>query len=172
MADDPPSVLFAVEQLRRRVPGGIGAHARGLLAGFAALSAEGEAVDLTLVASRAPRRTGDDELAAMGWPLCLSRLPGRALTRAWDHRLVHAPPGFDVVHSVSMAAPFPSRGGGGRLVLTVHDLAWRRHPEATTPRGRAGTRAPSPAPGSPVRTSSCRPGWSRRTWWPPASTRI
>jgi glycosyltransferase involved in cell wall biosynthesis len=135
MADDPPSVLFAVEQLRRRVPGGIGAHARGLLAGFAALNEEGEAVDLTLVASRAPRRTGDDELAALGWPLRLSRLPGRALTRAWDHRLVHAPAGFDVVHSVSMAAPFPSRGRGGHLVLTVHDLAWRRHPEAATSRG-------------------------------------
>ena len=34
-----------------------------------------------------------------------------------------------------MAAPFPSHTGGGHLVLTVHDLAWRRHPEATTSRG-------------------------------------
>ena len=31
-----PSVLLAVEQLRRRVPGGIGAYARGLLGGLAA----------------------------------------------------------------------------------------------------------------------------------------
>ncbi len=129
------SVLVVVEQLRRRVPGGIGAHARGLLGGLAGLSEDGEAVDVTLLASRAPRGGAEDDLADLGWPLRLSPLPGRLLTRAWDHRLVHAPTGFDVVHSVSMAAPFPSRTQGGALVLTVHDLAWRRHPEATTARG-------------------------------------
>ena len=52
------SVLVVVEQLRRRVPGGIGAHARGLLGGLAGLSEDGEAVDVTLLASRAPRGGG------------------------------------------------------------------------------------------------------------------
>ncbi len=133
--DRPRSILVVVEQLRRRVPGGIGAHARGLLGGLARLSQEGEAIDLTLLASRAPRDATEDGLKNLGWPLQLSPLPGRLLTRAWDHRLIHTPAPFDVVHSVSMAAPFPPRGGGGRLVLTVHDLAWRRHPETTTARG-------------------------------------
>ena len=135
--DEPeePSVLLVAEQLRRRVPGGIGTHARGLLQGLRQLGDAGEGVDVTILASRAPRRGGGDELEGMGWPLRTSRLPGRALTRAWDHRWLHAPSGFRVVHSVSMAAPLPERAGRSRLVVTVHDLAWRRHPDATTSRG-------------------------------------
>jgi glycosyltransferase involved in cell wall biosynthesis len=111
-----PTVLLAVEQLRRPVPGGIGAYARGLLSGLASSSAEGDPVDVTLLASR-------------------PRLPGRLLTLAWDHGLSHAPEGFDIVHSVSLASPRLRRSSGSRLVVTVHDVAWRRHPEATTRRG-------------------------------------
>jgi alpha-1,3-rhamnosyl/mannosyltransferase len=40
------------------------------------------------------------------------------------------------VHSVSLAAPTLHRRTRSRLVVTVHDVAWRRHPDATTPRGR------------------------------------
>jgi len=61
------------------------------------------------------------------------------LTLAWDRGLAAAPKGRGVLHSVSLAAPpvRPSRRDGGRaLVVTVHDLAWRTHPEATTARGR------------------------------------
>jgi glycosyltransferase involved in cell wall biosynthesis len=125
-------VLLAVEQLRRQVPGGIGAYARGLLAG---LESEGDGVDVTLYASRPPRR-GPDPLAALGRPTVVSALPAPLLTRAWDRSWLPAPEGFDVVHSVSLAAPPLRRGSRGRLVVTVHDLAWRRHPEATTWRGR------------------------------------
>lgn len=138
--DSPaPSVLLAVEQLRRQVPGGIGAYARGLLGGLAARAREGDPVDLTLLASRAPgRRAGpaDDPLAVFGLPVTTSRLPGPLLTRAWDHGLRHAPEGFDIVHSISLAAPTLRRSSRSRLVVTVHDVAWRRHPGATTPRGR------------------------------------
>ena len=35
-----------------------------------------------------------------------------------------------------MATPAHARGDRGALALTVHDLAWRSHPEATTRRGR------------------------------------
>jgi len=135
-------VLLAVEQLRRRVPGGIGAYARGLLGGLAACAGEGDAVDLTLLASRAPgalvgrTAAADDPLAAFGLPLRASRLPGPLLTRAWDHGVCHAPEGFDIVHSVSLAAPAARRSGRSRHVVTVHDVAWRRHPDATTRRGR------------------------------------
>ena len=40
------------------------------------------------------------------------------------------------MHSVSLAAPGSRRSSRSRLVVTVHDVAWRRHPEATTRRGR------------------------------------
>ena len=52
-------MLLAVEQLRRRVPGGIGAYARGLLGGLAAEAVEGDAVEVTLLASRPPRGADD-----------------------------------------------------------------------------------------------------------------
>lgn len=129
-----PTVLLAVEQLRRRVPGGIGAYARGLLSGLAACSAEGDPVDVTLWASRAPRGA-DDPLAAFGRPTIASRLPGPLLSRAWDHGLSRAPEGFDVVHSVSLASPRLRRSSTAGSVVTVHDVAWRRYPEATTRRG-------------------------------------
>ena len=132
VAEKRRRVLIAVEQLRRRVPGGIGAYATGLLNGLAAIE-DGAAVDVTLLASRAPRQ--GDPLARFGRPVITSPLPGPLLTRAWDRRLVHAPEGFGIVHSVSIAAPMLRRSSRSRLVVTVHDMAWRRHPEATTGRG-------------------------------------
>jgi glycosyltransferase involved in cell wall biosynthesis len=137
-----PRILMAVEQLRRAVPGGIGAYARGLLAGLAQCAEDGERADVSLLASRLPRRADGgaplhvDPLARFGRPVILSRLPGPLLTRAWDHGLVGVPPGFDIVHSISLAAPPNRSGRRGRSVVTVHDVAWRRHPEATTRRGR------------------------------------
>ena len=132
-----PSVLLAVEQLRRRVPGGIGVYARCLLGGLALAATdgdEGDEVDVALLASRPPKGVGDP-LDAFGRPLYTSRLPSRLLTRAWDHGLSRAPAGFDVVHSVSVASPRLRHSSPERLVVTVHDVAWRRHPEATTRRG-------------------------------------
>ena len=127
-------MLLAVEQLRRRVPGGIGAYARGLLGGLALAAADGDEVEVALLASRAPGGAGDP-LEEFDQPLHTSRLPSVLLTRAWDHGLFRAPAGFDVVHSVSLASPQLRRSSPERLVVTVHDLAWRRHPEATTRRG-------------------------------------
>ena len=77
-----------------------------------------------------------DPLARFGRPVRASRLPGPLLTRAWDRGLVRAPTGFDVVHSVSLAAPPLPAWRRGRPVVTCHDLAWRRFPQATTRRGR------------------------------------
>jgi glycosyltransferase involved in cell wall biosynthesis len=128
-------VLIAVEQLRRTVPGGIGIHARGLLAGLLRCAEEGDGVGVTLLASRPPRGA-PDPLGGYGRPIVASALPGPLMMRAWDGSLLHAPEGFDVVHSVSLAAPMLRHGSSSRLVVTVHDLAWRRHPEATTRRGR------------------------------------
>jgi glycosyltransferase involved in cell wall biosynthesis len=137
-----PRILMAVEQLRRSVPGGIGAYARGLLRGLAQCDVGGQPTDLTLLASRMLRRPGagrapgGDPLAQFGRPIVLSPLPGPLLTRAWDHGWSAVPAGYDIVHSVSLAAPPHRAGDPVRSVVTVHDVAWRRHPEATTKRGR------------------------------------
>jgi glycosyltransferase involved in cell wall biosynthesis len=133
-------VLLVVDQLRRTVPGGIGRYASALLDELAALGAEGPA--MSLLAGRSASRRDPDPLGRWGFPVRASRLPSPLLTRAWDRGLVRAPNGFDVVHSVSLAAPpvhRPRRGerrGSPALAVTVHDLAWRANPEATTPRGR------------------------------------
>jgi len=148
-------VLVVVEQLRRPVPGGIGRYAVGLLDGLSAGGGEEGAV--TLFASRPPRpgATGGgvspaapaDPLARFGFEVRSSRLPGWLLTRAWDRGLGSLPVPCDVVHAVSLAVPprrIPRRrlgpggppGGPRALCVVVHDLAWRRHADATTARGR------------------------------------
>ena len=131
---------MAVEQLRRLVPGGIGAYARGLLGGLAQCEAEGADVDLTLLASRAPgprprasrpggRPAGPFRQATRS----SSSLPGPIMTRSWDHGLSHAPEGFDIVHSVSLAAPMlRRRARAGRSSLSTTS------PGAAMPRPRPG----------------------------------
>jgi glycosyltransferase involved in cell wall biosynthesis len=133
---------MAVQQLRRRVPGGIGNYASGLLRGLAECAALGEADDITLLASRVPglqlRPTStSDPLRRFDRPVVASTLPGPLLTRLWDHGWWRGPSGFDVVHSVSLAFPPISAGPAARSVVTVHDVAWRRQPESATRRGRA-----------------------------------
>lgn len=136
-----PKVLLTVQQLRRAVPGGIGAYARGLLLGIAQCAEDGDEVDITLYASRAPgtvfarHSPTSDPLSRLGQPVLLSHLPGRLLSRAWDHAWLRPPRGFNVVHSVSLAFPPIPSDGHTHSVVTVHDLAWRRHPETATARG-------------------------------------
>jgi glycosyltransferase involved in cell wall biosynthesis len=128
-------VLLVVEQLRRSVPGGIGTYAGGLIGGLVRGPEDPSRTEVALLASRPPR-SGDDPLAALGPPLVTSPWPGRLLTRAWDHGWIHAPEGYHVVHSASFAVPPLHRGRTSQAVVTVHDVAWRFHPEATTRRGR------------------------------------
>ena len=126
-------VLLVVEQLRRPTPGGVGRYAASLLDGLRVARAPVAG----LVASR-HRGHGEDPLARWGFPVMASLLPGPALVRLWDAALLASPAGAPVVHAVSLAAPPPRRQEGRRqaLVVTVHDLAWRDLPDATTPRGR------------------------------------
>ena len=130
------NVLIIVEQLRRLVPGGAGTYAAGVLSGLRQLTEDREHMPpVTLFASRARRKVptnsdGEqppDRIAASGFPLIESRLPGPLMTRSWDARLLHAPAGFRIVHATSLAVP-PARGA--RVVVTVHDLVWRHVPFA------------------------------------------
>ncbi len=119
--------LLVAEQLRRKVPGGIGTYVRGLAR---------EVDGVTLWASRAT--AAPDPLTALGRPVLTSPLPGRALVWAWDRGWglgpAASPAGFDVVHAPSLA--IPAAVGNTPLAVTVHDLAWRRVPETFPARGR------------------------------------
>jgi glycosyltransferase involved in cell wall biosynthesis len=125
--------LVMVEQLRRKASGGIGTYVHGLLQGMGQLDA-GQRPVIELVASRptGPRGT-PDPLDDLGYRARSSLLPGPALTRAWDHGILRAPSTFDVVQATSLSTMEPGRGV---LVVTVHDLLWRRIPEAYPQRGR------------------------------------
>ncbi len=129
-----PTVLLVVQQLRRSVPGGIGTYARGLLYGLAGLERERglTVATVTLYASWTP----SDPLEDYGREVRRVPLPSRMLTRAWDRGVLLAPRHYDIVHAVSLGAPGMRRGSRSALVVTVHDLTWRRFPETSTRRGR------------------------------------
>jgi len=106
------SVGVTVEQLRRRVPGGIATYINGLLAGVAKV------------------HDGSVKVAPVG-----ERLPARVLTRCWSAGFPFwGPLGLDVLHATTLAFPQPlSRAT--RVVVAVHDLAWRELPGSFTARG-------------------------------------
>jgi glycosyltransferase involved in cell wall biosynthesis len=122
-------VLVVAEQLRRPVPGGIGTYVRGLIAGLRALP---ELTAVELIASRPPRRA-TDAVAALGLPVHLAPLPGRALVAAWDRGFVPVPATAGVIHATSLAVP---PAGRAPLTVMIHDLAWRTYPDAFPARGR------------------------------------
>ncbi len=128
----PPRVLLLAEQLRRSASGGIGTYVLGLLQGLAALD-PAVRPEVVVAASRPPPGGRTDPLAALGRPLHLSPLPGALLTRAWDLGVVRPPSDAEVVHAASLATLAPGRAA---LVVTVHDLLWRRVPEAYPRHGR------------------------------------
>lgn len=128
-----PRPLVVAEQLRRRVPGGIGTYVSSLTGALVAAGTE-----VTLWASRPPRGRSPgapppDRVAALGTTRVTSALPSRALVAAWDRGWAGPPPGFDVVHATSLAVP---PAGRAPMTVMVHDLAWRRAPETFPERGR------------------------------------
>jgi glycosyltransferase involved in cell wall biosynthesis len=132
------SVAFLVDQLFYRVPGGIGSYIRSLIP---ALEEADPSLDLTLFHARFDRPL-PEELAGRR-RVELSR-GIRALYPAWN---AIGKPGLppemdasDLVHAPSPAAVPPARSGQ-RLVVTVHDLAFRLYPAAFPPVWRTLYRA-------------------------------
>lgn len=123
------SVTLVVEQLRRRVPGGIGTYARELVRALSRIGTSGGA-EISLYASRLYGR--EDPLATLGFPLRRGVLPGPLMTRMWDHGLGAFNLGAGLVHALSLAAP-PTHDP---LIVTVHDLTFRDFPETFTRSGR------------------------------------
>lgn len=138
-----PSVAVVAEQVRRRLPGGIGRYVTGLLTG---LSQRSPLPAVTMVATGATG--GTDPLSAFPFPRQLvggrllgaagrlrpeAHLADRLVTRLWDRGRLGLS-GYDLVHADSLAAP-PT--GEVPLTVMVHDLAWREAPDAYPERGRA-----------------------------------
>ena len=117
------------EQLRQRVPGGIGTYVTGLLGGLVALGDPG--LEVVAVTSRAP---SPDPLAAIGVPIAASRHGHRTQMALWDAGLGDPKQALEILHLSSLAGPLRRSDAPARTVM-VHDLAWRTHPELTTRRG-------------------------------------
>lgn len=119
-------LLMVAEQLRRTAPGGIGTYLRSLLAAL------DDDLRVTLLASRPP--SGPDPVAELGRPVVTSALPGVVLGRAWARGLAGvAGRRFDLVFAPSLAAP---PAADVPLAVALHDVAWRRLPDAYPARGR------------------------------------
>jgi glycosyltransferase involved in cell wall biosynthesis len=91
--------------------------------------------DIEVTGLTARHRTGPPDHLDAGVPTVSSRLPRAVLYELW-HRL-HRPvvdrlTGYpDLVHATGGAVPATDLP----LVATIHDLAWRHHPEVATLRG-------------------------------------
>ncbi|HEV8572111.1 MAG TPA: glycosyltransferase family 1 protein [Actinomycetota bacterium] len=120
------SVAFHVDQVFYDAPGGIGTYVRELVP---ALSSADGAPDVTLFHAAFPGRRGEP------W---MDRFPTRELPHGIQRlypewALLGRPPlpddlgGMDLVHAPSPVA-LPPPGPGQRLVVTVHDLAFRVYP--------------------------------------------
>ena len=93
-------VVIVAEQLRRRVPGGIGTYVSGLLTGLKATSASaGVAVGLVASRVRSP-----DPLERFGYPVRALPIPPRLIAKAWDLGLGRVQ-SLGLVHATSFAMP-------------------------------------------------------------------
>ncbi|HEX9342365.1 MAG TPA: glycosyltransferase family 1 protein [Actinomycetota bacterium] len=146
----PPRVGVVAEQLFGPVPGGVGRYVQALVRHLPAVAAAAEgggavrwitarhsSAELAEAGLPAERPAGVEAEATDGLTVPLS-LPGRVLTRTWvEARQPRLPlwllRQLDLVHATSAAVP-PARGKP--LVATVHDVAFRRFPDAYPASGR------------------------------------
>ena len=123
-------ILLVVEQLRQKVPGGIGTVAAELARALGQASDPAVRLRVFLFASAPP--VGPDPLSEFGLGVVVSAAPTAIVGRLWDLGLARLKRQVDLVHATSFQVP-PS---SAPLVLTVHDLAWRTVPEAYSAHGR------------------------------------
>jgi glycosyltransferase involved in cell wall biosynthesis len=132
------SVAFLADQVFYRAPGGIGTYVRELLP---AMAAADPTVEITAFHARFERQPPAD--LAPFRPVVLDR-GIRSLYPAWNLAGRPALPGpvsgLDVLHLPSQVA-VPPPGPAQRLVVTVHDLAFRLFPSMYPPAWRTLFRA-------------------------------
>lgn len=133
------SVALLTDQLFAAVPGGIGAYVRGLIP---ALREADPTLDLTVFHAR--HGSADPVPELDGIPRVELARGIRSLYPSWN--LVGRPPlpaslsAAGVLHAPSPVA-IPPAAPGQRLVVTVHDLAFRLYPSLFPPAWRAVYRA-------------------------------
>ncbi|MCH2412132.1 MAG: glycosyltransferase [Acidimicrobiales bacterium] len=130
MTGEPIRAALLLEQCWHRVPGGT-AVAAVELAGAMARRADVEVVGI------AASHRGEPVIAPPeGIEIAHLRLPRPLLYESWvrlGRPRIDRPCGDpDLVHATGGAVP----ATGAPLVATIHDLAWRHHPDHFTPRGR------------------------------------
>jgi glycosyltransferase involved in cell wall biosynthesis len=128
------SAAFHVDQLFYRVPGGIGTYIRELVP---AMRRVDPGLEITLFHARFDRTQPEAWMKA--FPEVEISQGIRSLYPSWAvlgrPSLPAAVGTCDVVHAPS-PAPVPPAGRGQRLVVTVHDLAFRIYPEMFPPAWR------------------------------------
>lgn len=125
------SVYLIAEQLRAKVPGGIGTHTKALLGALSKVKGDFPEVDLRIVATRP---SGTDPLGEFDMPVRYLPFGHELFMRLCDLRvpLLGRRPG--IYHSFSMQVP-PVSTPSQRLVCTVHDVAFVSRPDFFTRRG-------------------------------------
>ncbi|NNN18341.1 MAG: glycosyltransferase family 4 protein [Acidimicrobiaceae bacterium] len=124
-------VFLIAEQLRSKVPGGIGTHTSALLGALSTIKDEFSSLELEIVATRP---TGSETLDKFGIPVRYIPVPHKVFMRlsGYPLPLLGRKPG--IYHSFSMFVP-PVSGPIQRRVCTVHDLAFSSNPNFFTKRG-------------------------------------
>jgi glycosyltransferase involved in cell wall biosynthesis len=122
-------VGILVEQLRQKVPGGIGTYILGLAKGLGEL----DAPNLQTVAI-ASKQTGSEPPFNLELPIVTTSFSHRLQMLLWDRGIAAPSLDLDVLHLTSLAGPLTRKNVPARTVM-VHDLSWRHFPELTTPRG-------------------------------------
>lgn len=124
-------VLLFAEQLRSKVPGGIGTHTEALLRNIANISHEFPTLSLEIVVSKGSELSIGSEVPI---PIRYLPLSHRVLVKLSELKVPIMRNGGNVHHSFSMMIP-PVADTGPRSVVTIHDLVFVSHPEFYTPRG-------------------------------------
>ncbi len=126
---DPLAAAITLEQLWHRVPGGTAVAALEVARAVEDLGGVRQ-IGVAAAHRSAPAGPWRPPIAVRSLPL-----PRRALYESW-HRMrwpavQRATGPVDVIHATGMAVPPRS----APLVVTVHDVAWRRHPGHATAHG-------------------------------------
>ncbi len=126
-------VFLLAEQMRSKVPGGIGTHTTALLGSLSNIRGEFPGLELEILVTRAKE---PETLDRFGIPIRYLAFSHEVFMRLSDFKVPVLNQGAGIYHSFSMFMP-PSNRRGQQRVCTVHDLAFANHPEFFTRRGVA-----------------------------------
>ncbi|TAN26317.1 MAG: glycosyltransferase family 1 protein [Actinomycetota bacterium] len=126
-------VFLMAEQVRSKIPGGIGTHTTALLRGLSTIRNEFPGIELEILVTRA---TTPETLDRFGIPIRYLPFRHSVYMRLSDFNFPLLGQQSGIYHSFSMFIPPVSKRGQQR-VCTVHDLAFVNHPDFFTKRGAA-----------------------------------